>query len=375
MAQSSRTASPAPRTGRAALKAAVDRLVRESGIRATSPGIAVLVDRSDGVLLMAGYGLADVKRRVPITPCTRFELASVSKIFTATAVLLLQDRAFLSIDDDVRDYLPELPRYRSGPLRIRDMLRHASGLPHYFDLEDVPRSHPTHYVDADYLEEFARQRHKVSLRFPIGQKFEYNNSNFMLLAVVVERAAKKPYRQFLHDAIFAPLGMRNTFVYSSPDSVPIDSKPPCSNAIGYRREGRTWVASWGTTPDRQEEHLEVGDGGIWSNLQDMARWDAAVRARKLLKPTTWKLALTPSQTGDGKTNPYGLGWWLYANRSGRLYGFGHDGYWQGFATSYYDYLAEQHSVVLLSNRGESIDLNKFWDKLNRLIRAHAPPKG
>jgi CubicO group peptidase (beta-lactamase class C family) len=372
MPQRSRTTSTAPPTGRTALKAAVDKLVRDTGIRATGPGIAVLVNRADGVLLMEGYGLADLKRRTPITPCTRFELASVSKIFTATAVLLLQDRGRLSIDDDVRKFIPELPRYRKEPLRIGDMLRHVSGLPHYFDLDDVPRRHQTHHVNADYLEEFARQRRKFPQRFPIGQKFEYSNSNFMLLAIVVERVAKQPFGQFLRDAIFTPLGMENTFVYSSPDSVPVNSQPPCSNAVGYRREKRTWVAVWGTAPDRREDHLEVGDGGIWSNLQDMAKWDAAVRAHKLLEPATMELALTPSKTADGKTNPYGLGWWLYTDRSGRLYGLGHDGYWQGFATSYYNYRIGNHSVVLLSNRGESIDLNKFWDKLNRLIRTYAP---
>jgi CubicO group peptidase (beta-lactamase class C family) len=372
MPQQSRTASTARRTGKAALKAAVDRLVRDTGIRATDPGIAVLVTRPEGPLLMQGYGRADLKRRVPITPCTRFELASVSKIFTATAVLLLHDRGLISIDDDVRKYIPELPRYGKKPVRIRDMLRHASGLPHYFRLEDVPRRNKTYLVNADYLNEFARQRPKFPLRFPTGQKFEYSNSNFMLLAIVIERASKKPLGQFLRDVIFAPLGMDNTFVYSSPDSVPANSAPPCSNAVGYQRGKRTWVATWGTAPDRSEEHLEVGDGGIWSNLEDMAKWDAAVRANTLLKAATMRLMLTPSKTADGKTNPYGLGWWLYADRVGRLYGLGHDGYWQGFTTSYYYYLIEDHSVVLLSNRGKSIDLNKFWDKLNRLIRRYAP---
>src|SRR5262249_7184556 len=308
----SRTTSPAPRTGRTALKTAVDKLVRESGVRKTDPGIAVLVNRSDGALLMQGYGLADLKRRTPITACTRFELASVSKIFTATAVLIWQERALISVEDDVRDYIPNLPRSRKQPLRIRDMLRHVSGLPHYFRFEDVPRRHPTHLVNADYLGEFARQRRKFPLRFPTGEKFEYSNSNFLLLAIVIERVAKMPYAEFLRDAVFAPLGMHNTFVYASPDSVPARSQPPCSNAVGYRREKGKWVATWGTLPDRREEHLEVGDGGVWSNLEDMAKWDAAVRANTLLKPETMALALTRSKTADGKTNPYGLGWWLYA---------------------------------------------------------------
>jgi len=104
----------------------------------------------------------------------------------------------------------------------------------------------------------------------------------------------------------------------------------------------------------------------------MANWDAAVRGHKLLKPETMKLALAPSETRDGKTNPYGLGWQLYMDKE--LYGFGHDGDWSGFKTSYYNYLTNNHTVVLLSNRGERLDEDKFWQQLNALIEAHAPAK-
>jgi CubicO group peptidase (beta-lactamase class C family) len=118
---------------------------------------------------------------------------------------------------------------------------------------------------------------------------------------------------------------------------------------------------------RQEEHLEVGDGAVWSNLEDMARWDAAIRTNKLIKPATMKLALT----GSRRNKVYGLGWEIYRDDNAPMHGFGHDGYWRGFNTTYYNYLTDNHTVVLLSNRGDAIDLDKFWEKLSELIGTNA----
>jgi CubicO group peptidase (beta-lactamase class C family) len=323
------------------------------------------------VLLRKGYGLADLCNRAPLTPLTRFELASVSKTFTSTAVLILQERCLLSIDDDVRKYLPELPQYEKRPLRLCDMLHHVSGLPEYSDLKNVPKRNGTYWVSEDYLDEFGRQRRQFPLCFPIGAKFEYNNSNFMLMSVVVERAAKEPFARFMHHAIFAPAGMVNTFVYDSPASVPHMSDPPCNNALGYEVRNNCWIESWGTLPERHEQHLEVGEGGVWTNLDDIAKWDTAIRTNKLLKPETMKLALTPSKTRDGKTNCYGLGWWLEINSRGNVYSFGHDGQWEGFETRYQNHLSNNHTVVLLSNRGAKIDIDRLLPQLDTAIQTYA----
>ncbi|MGA7487528.1 MAG: serine hydrolase domain-containing protein [Xanthobacteraceae bacterium] len=218
-----------------ALTAAVAKLVRQSGIRPTEPGIAVVALKPDRVLLMEGYGLADLASKEVITSCTRFDLASVSKTFTSTAILILQDRGLLSIDDDVRKYIPELPPYPNGPLRLRDMLQHISGLTDYLELASVPKSNRSYWVNSDYLPALGKAR----LDFPIGQKYEYNNTNYMLLALVVERAAKRPFADVLRDEIFGPAGMKNTFVYASPSSVPANAAPPCDNAIGYEFQSKS----------------------------------------------------------------------------------------------------------------------------------------
>jgi CubicO group peptidase (beta-lactamase class C family) len=249
--------------GNRALKAAVARLVQESGIKPGEPGIAVLALKPGRVLVMEGHGLANIASKEPITSCTRFELASVSKTFTATAILILQERGLLSIDDDVRKYIPELPQYPNGPLRLRDLLQHVSGLTDYLELPAVPKSNKSYWVNNDYLAALGKAR----LDFPIGQKYEYNNTNYMLLGLIVERAAGKPFGEVLRDEIFAPVGMKNTFVYASPDSVPESAAPPCNNAVGYELKNKRWVARWGFPPGtarRSTWRSETApSGAIW----------------------------------------------------------------------------------------------------------------
>jgi CubicO group peptidase (beta-lactamase class C family) len=352
------------------LEDAVDALVQKIGARPSDPGLAVLLIKSGRVLLMKGYGLADLRTQTPISPWTRFEIASVSKTFTATALLMLQQRGLVSVDDDIRKFIPELPQYANEPVRIADMLRHVSGLPSYFDLKNVPMGNRTFWVSDDYPTELARQARQFPLRFPTGRKYEYNNTNFLLMAVVIQRISGKPFARFMRDEVFAPAGMVDTFVYDSPASVPVHSDHPCNNALGYEIKNKAWVESWGTVPARHEKHLEVGDGAIWSNLADMAHWDAAIRANRFLTADTMRRVLVPSRTGDGKTNPYGLGWALFMTRSGKVGGFGHAGYWGGFRTDYHKDFAGDHTVVVLSNRGLGLDLDAMWFKFDAAIRAH-----
>jgi CubicO group peptidase (beta-lactamase class C family) len=149
---------------------AIDGLVQNQGIARDGPGVAILIHQPGKVQFAKGYGLANLADRTPITPQTLFELASVSKTFTSTAVLILHERGKLSVDDEVRKFLPELPVYRGRPIRIRDLLQHVSGLPDYMDFEDVPAAHKTFWDNDDYVGEFARQRRKFPLRFLPGAK-------------------------------------------------------------------------------------------------------------------------------------------------------------------------------------------------------------
>ncbi len=351
------------------LENAFDQLVREQGFSADGPGLAVLVREPRRILLNRCCGLANLQDRTPITMRTMFELASVSKTMTATAILILAERQKLSVEDDVRKYIPELPAYDEvRPIRLLDLLRHTSGLPKdYMDFPNVPARHKDYWVNEDFVGEFARQREKFPLRFRPGAKYEYNNSNYVLLAVVIERVTKKTYGEFLRETIFVPSGMKNSFVYEIPKAVP---KPPSREyvrALGYQKKDDKWTATWGAPPAREEKLLGVGDGGVWTNLEDMSAWDRAFFSNRLLKPRSLRLALTPSQTEDGKVNNYGCGWELYFNKQEQMNGFGHEGNWRGFKTSIYHYLVAGRTTIILSNRGD-FDADKFWNPLNDLMK-------
>ncbi len=358
----------------AELVSAIDRLVARNGIDDDSPGVAIFIRVPGKLHFQKGYGLANVKAQAAITPTTLFELASCSKPFTATAILILQDRGLLTLDDDVRDYIPELPEYdRDNPILIRDLLQHTSGLPEYFDFDDegVPMRHKTYAVNEDYLGMFAKLKKDYPLQFRTGSKFEYTNSNFLLLASIVQRVAKKPFGEFVRDEIFIPAGMNHTFICQNPKSVPQEDEEEYNRAFGYEwhEKKEIWKPSWGTPPDWSQKVMVVGDGAVWSNLEDMAKWDSAVRAKKFLKPATWKEALTPSTTRKGKVLEYGKGWFIYANNDGSVYGYGHDGTWAGFENSYYRHLGSNRSTVILSNR-DTLDTDDLWTALDALVEKH-----
>jgi CubicO group peptidase (beta-lactamase class C family) len=196
----------------------------------------------------------------------------------------------------------------------------------------------------------------------------------MLLGLIVARVSQKSFGTFLRDEVFTPAGMAGAFVYESPGAAERRPLPDRVNALGYEKGQKgSWKASWGTAPARSEELLTVGDGGVWCSLEDMARWDAAVRAGKLLKPETMRRALTPSRTANGKTNNYGFGWTVFLDGSGRLTGYGHGGSWGGFRTTYHRDLASDRTTVLLSNRGD-FNPGKFRSALDEAVKANLPAK-
>ncbi len=318
-------------------------------------------------MVLKGYGRADLATGASITTKTLFETASLTKPMTATAVLLLHDLGKLSIEDDVRNYIPELPKYdESRPIRLRDLLSHTSGLPSYNAFKNVPARYKDFWVNEDFVGEFAKNLEAFPLRFPPGEKYEYNSSNYMLLSLVVARVSGKPFSRFMRDEVFARAGMVDTFVCENQHTVrAVKDRQPA--AIGYSRgDGDKWNAEWGLPPGRREKRLMVGNGGVWTNLEDMARWDMAWRLCMFLKPATAMSMVVPSQTRDGNTNYYGLGFSLYHGDAGTFHGFGHSGSGGGFRSDFYRYVEVERSTIMLSNR-EDFDTDRFWYKLNDAI--------
>ncbi len=329
----------------------VDDLIHKY-VHNDGPGMAVVVVKDGKVVHKQGYGLANIDKNVKITPQTTFELASVSKQFTGMAMMVLHDQGKLSFDDDVRNFLPRVPVFNPNrPVRIRDMLHHTAGLPDY----------PCSLSNNDQIYHWLSGQRK--LLFPTGRKFEYENTDYAMLALVAQAASKKPFHVFMREEVFGKLGMTKTLAFQDPKTRPERA------AFGYGRrkklkdfEGDESVQKIYEMTKRgnfrrvDQDTLIVGDGSVWSNLDDLALWGQAVLGRKLVKADTWKEALTGGHLDDGTLvkedgDGYGFGWWLHKGKKGGgevivLY---HGGSWDGYSTLDTAYLRDKMFIAILSN--------------------------
>lgn len=311
-----------------------------------TPGLAVLVIKDGKTVFKKGYGIADLRTGAPITPATNFRLASFTKQFTAAAIMLLVKDGKLSYEDPLSRFFPDFPDYGRA-ITVRQLLNHTSGLPDYEDLWDA--KHPgisadkePQIHDAEVLQVLEEQRAGL---FPPGSKWQYSNGGYVLLGLIVEKASGKSFPDFLRRRIFEPLGMRHSVAFvSGKNTVP-------KRAFGYRKEGDRWIFS-----DQSPTSATLGDGGIYSSLDDLARWDRALAQHTLLTAAEMQAALTPvSAPGvelNGKPAAYGFGWFLDAyNGRRRMYHYGET---SGFHTNIQRFVDEDLTIIILSNR---IDLD------------------
>ena len=290
---------------------AIDALMRPYA--GDVPGASVLVVRDGEVVVRRSYGLADVENRVAATPSTNYRLASVTKQFTAAAILLLAEDGKLTLDDRVQRWLPSLP----VDVTIRQLLTHTSGVVDYEDFVT------TRVLDADVLrllEPHARTY------FAPGTSYRYSNSGYALLALIVERASGQSFASFLRDRIFQPLGMTNTVAHVEGVSV------VANRAYGYS-EG------WKRT-DQSTTSAVLGDGGIYSSINDLARWDAALSAGR------FAAALAPAVATDDPRTRYGFGWRITGDT------VWHSGETIGFRNVIVRYPERRLTVVILTNRAD-----------------------
>jgi CubicO group peptidase (beta-lactamase class C family) len=295
----------------------------------TSPGASVLVVRDGKVVVSRAYGLADVEARVAATPQTNYRLASVTKQFTATAILLLYQDSKLSLDDRIKHWLPSLPSALDS-VTIRQLLTHTSGI---IDYEDVmPAGTTAQLHDADVLRLLESQD---STYFKPGTKYQYSNSGYALLALIVERVSGKRFATFLHDRIFAPLGMNHTVAFENGIST------VSNRAFGYTMKDSAW-----TRKDQSTTSAVLGDGGIYSSIDDLVRWDAALYDSRLLNDASRKLAFSPQTPTDQPDVSYGFGWRITGET------LWHSGETSGFRNVIVRYPARHLTVVILTNRDD-----------------------
>jgi CubicO group peptidase (beta-lactamase class C family) len=293
------------------------------------PGAAVLVVRDGAPIVRRGYGLAELERRTPVLPATNFRLASVSKQFTAAAVLLLAEDGRLGLDDAARKWLPALPPAAAG-VSLRHLLAHTSGLVDYEDV--IPASMTAQLHDADVLALLANENRML---FPPGTAWRYSNSGYALLALVVERASGRSFAEFLRERIFVPLGMAGTVAHREGMTAVGD------RAFGYRIDAGSWVRA-----DQSQTSAVLGDGGIYSSIDDLAKWDAALGDDRLLAEDSRRLAFAPAARTDDPAVEYAFGWRITGES------LWHSGETIGFRNVIVRFPTRRLTVVILTNRDE-----------------------
>jgi CubicO group peptidase (beta-lactamase class C family) len=327
-------------------KQQVDALFRPL-VTNSSPGFAVLVLKNGRVALREGYGLADLQVKTPVTSSTNFRLASVTKQFTATAIMLLVHDGKLSYDDKLERFFPEFPAYGRS-ITIRQLLTHTSGLPDYEDIYEqkfpgVAAAAIPQITDDQVLKLLEQQTNGM---FAPGTQWHYSNSGYAVLSRIIETVSGMPYPEFLKRRIFDPVGMRNTVAFvKGRNQVP-------QRAFGFRQQQGQWIDS-----DQSPTSAVLGDGGIYSSLDDLQKWDAALAHHTLLSAADVSVALTAVavpggvRRDDGTPVQYGFGWFLdpYHGRA-RVY---HDGETSGFRTTIQRFVPERLTIIILSNRTDT----------------------
>ena len=298
----------------------------------------VLVVENGKVIYKKAIGYAEFQNRTPLTINAQFRLASVSKQFTAMAIAILCEQKKINYEDDIHKYLPKLP-YKG--IRIRHLLHHTSGLPDYMELFETHWDQEKIATNNDIISLLAA--HKPTVYFAPGERWEYSNTGYALLASIVESAAQIPFHQFVKQYIFTPLNMENSLVYS----------PLRKDTMTHRVYGVYW------NPDNSFTENDfhflngiAGDGGIYSTLDDLLKWDRALYTEKLLPKARLDEVFTPGKLNDGSSTNYGFGWSIDKSPTGKKR-VSHSGGWVGFRTNITRDIEDNNTIIFLSNVSET----------------------
>jgi CubicO group peptidase (beta-lactamase class C family) len=339
-----------------------------AGLESTNaPGAVVLVVHNGRAAFHRGYGVADLRTLRKIDGRTNFRLASFTKQFTAACIMLLARDGKLHYDDQLTDFFPEFPAYGKA-ITVRNLLNHTSGLEDYGELlrkqyPDTPPEKVPQILDVGVLKLLEQQ---TNAKFPPGTKWEYSNSGYAMLAMIVEKASGKPFGRFLQERIFKPLKMNNTLAYENgKNEVP-------HRAYGHSKRDDGWHQT-----DQSPTSAVLGDGGIYSSIDDLAKWDRALREHTLLSEAEIQPALTPPQLTegpanlpDGSTLTYGFGWFLDPYQGHKR--MWHDGGTMGFRTTIQRFPDDKLTIIVLANRTD-IDPEELALKVADLYLGHKHP--
>lgn len=304
-------------------------------------------------IFRSSRGLSHLYDRDSLNLNTIFQLASVSKGFTAMAVLILCERGKLNLADTVQTHIPEFP---FDNITVKQLLQHTAGLQNYMYYVDHQwqKGKPISYEDVLTL----INNNNPGLNFRPGRRHQYNNTGYAIAALLVERVSGKPYHIFLKENIFDPLEMYSTFAWNA------ETWDTVSNiAHGFTRRGRRYHIF---NHDPLDEIS--GDKSVYSTIDDMLKWDQALYTDKLISDTLLQLAFTKTITPRNREHNYGLGWRI-KNTDNKTVIY-HNGLWNGFTTSLTRYVEDQLTIIVLNNTNAPVA--SIVNQLYRVLRHEIP---
>lgn len=294
------------------------------------PGASLLVIKDGKAVIRRSYGYANLEKHIEAMPATNYRLASMTKQFTAAGILLLRQDGKLHLSDPIRKWLPELPASDAG-ITIYELLDHTGGLIDYEDL--IPSSTTRQINDDDVLRMIASQHR---LYFTPGSAHRYSNGGFVLLGLIIQRVSGMDLADFLKKRIFQPLGMDHTLLYEHHRGPQVSDR-----AYGYSYVGGKW-----TRTDQDVTSATRGDGGIYTSIDDLTKWDAALYDNRLLNAASRKMAFTAQEPLDDPDVGYGFGWRVSGDS------VWHSGETEGFRNVIIRWPKQHVTVVILSNRND-----------------------
>lgn len=329
-------AQPAPAAAEAAqpLAARLEAAIAPY-YKTNEPGATVIVVKDGKTILRKGYGIADTAGMKPMSADMSMRLGSITKQFTAVAILMLAEEGKLALTDDITRFFPDYPT-RGKRITVEHLLTHTSGIASYTSRPEYLLTMSRDLTVGQMIDSFKND----PLEFEPGTRYRYNNSGYFLLGAIVEKVSGQPYATFLEQRIFAPLGMENT-AYEGFER----GKAPraAGHTPGEKGYGPSAALSM-TQP--------YAAGALVSTVDDLARWDAAIAAGKLLKPASWQRAFTPYRLADGKSTGYGYGWAVSELQGTPA--VGHGGGINGFSTYALRLPQQQVFVAVLSNADSGV---------------------
>ncbi|MGA9994189.1 MAG: serine hydrolase, partial [Pyrinomonadaceae bacterium] len=287
---------------------------------------AILIARGGKVLLSKGYGLANYELNVPNTPQTKFHLASVSKPFTAAAIMILQERGRLNVNDALSKYIPDYPN--GDKITLHHLLAHMSGIPNVNNFSEYDRESRFPHTTQQLVEMF---KHKP-LDFSPGEKYRYSNSNYNVLALIIEKVSGKSYGDFLKENIFEPLGMKETAHDARAEALIVN------RANGYVPAG---LSDLENVP-YLDWTIKTGNGSVYTTVEDMYRWDRALYTEKILKKSSVDQIFTAHAAAS-----VGYGWFIGKQANRRVFRMG--GRSPGFTTEIQRYVDDDVCIIVLGN--------------------------